>query len=1057
MHKARSIFTIAIVLSCFATGCYDIDDFINIHYEEPPTVPDPDDPPPNPFEPDDGDNKHEGGSGGITPGSDDGGNSDGDSGIVEVPESLSVESLSPARGSVGGGYEIRVVGTGLSETGELYFGQMKSPRVQRVNSRVARAYVPQGRLECVDVVWKQDGKEISLPQGFCYDEDLTIADMEPAVVVEGKDVPVRIRGTGFNSKTRLVFSPSSKDGEGGENSKETTRRDLPLYDMRVVSHSEIEGTLPDVTAGTYDIVAVSAIGAASLPQELIVLPGLEVSRISPAYAEVGKKTTFTIAGEGFDGNTRVRIGDANVAVVLDSDRQLTFEYTGNQSGYRDALIYDGYRQKRLDRAIYVASSSDASRILSVSPAFGSSLGGDEIVVSGIRMPDSGTAKLGDAQATVISRSPDSWKIKTPPYSAGSVDVVIASSILERAYEYVVYPKLDSISPVSGKKSTSVEFSGSGFSDDLRVFFGSREARTVMVSSPRSAQAVAPDGVGRVEIKLVQGRAEVPTTQSFTYDREVEIVGQSTREVVVSGGTTVALYGAGFNADLVLLVDGQPVDYSLSSSLEMRFIAPAHDVATVDIEILCSKEDAAPCATTTLDYYDPKTNVSSASGNVIDGAVYVNVLETSGDPIEGAMVYIGVDEGAIKRATDAAGRVSVEDPALRGSQVIVACAEGHACNSIQPVNAQHITLYLEKWGGDGADDVPPPQPPPKPDDSGTINPIDVTIPYTPKPAYFTGTVGDFGKVDLTTNPNHIRAGLVMQSALSAYVYPYREDDVYLLTSPGQTYRLRARSGDVALALVCGIYDTKTTVFTPRYLGIKRHLMVTDGARIENHLDCELPLTNNMRVKLLDAPLKSGPNGVRASAYLHLGSDGYIGGFMNGASDTDLVVVTHLPTLKPPIDDAKFTLNVGAYTNGSYPASVYGAERVVLTNETLEVGPAVPIPVFTTDETSDVLKTGIIQWQVEYPKNVDYYVLAVRMYSSQNSGDLFYQAYLPGTATSAELPRVYSWPADNSGQLYIQLTAYKSIRSGFDFNKFSTSELRHDYVHSSAYTTLIVRKP
>ena len=114
----------------------------------------------------------------------------------------------------------------------------------------------------------------------------------------------------------------------------------------------------------------------------------------------------------------------------------------------------------------------------------------------------------------------------------------------------------------------------------------REAQDVTVKSSTTAQVVAPDGSATVDIKLVQGRAEVPSTHSFTYHRNVEIVGQSTHDVVVSGGTTVALYGSGFDSDLVLHVDGQPIDYTLTSSLEIRFTAPAHDVATVDIELLC---------------------------------------------------------------------------------------------------------------------------------------------------------------------------------------------------------------------------------------------------------------------------------------------------------------------------------------------------------------------------------------------------------------------------------------------------------------------------------------
>lgn len=1060
MHNSRSIFVMAITLSCLATGCYSIDDYINIRHEDPPPTTNPDTPTPDPFNPGgtDSDNTPPSGSSGITPNPDSGNDNNDGPGKIEDPVVLSVKSLSPAHGSVSGGYEIRVIGSALAENGELYFGQTKSPKLQLVNQQVVRALVPQGRPECVDVLWKQGDEKITLPNGFCYDETLTIDDFTPNIVVQGDDVPISISGSGFDSKTRLAFVPSSQNPPSPSAPSNPTAKQLPLYDIRVISNAEIQGSLPEVSPGSYDIIAAGSNGSATSQNELTVLPKLAISQISPNYATAGKKATFTISGSGFDDNTRVRIGDANVATTLDSDSQISVDYSSSTIGYRDVLIYDDHRQKRLERAIYIASPDDNSTIFSITPAFGSTLGGDEVVVSGLRLPDSGSAQFGNAQATVLSRSQNAWKLITPAHNAQSVDVSIASSVLAQAYQFIVYPTLNSISPNSGTKSTVVQLNGTGFDDDLRVFFGAREAQDVTVKSSTTAQVVAPDGSATVDIKLVQGRAEVPSTHSFTYHRNVEIVGQSTHDVVVSGGTTVALYGSGFDSDLVLHVDGQPIDYTLTSSLEIRFTAPAHDVATVDIELLCPDDAQKPCAKTTIEYYDSKTNVSGASGDVIDGALYVNVLEaTTGTPIEGATVYIGVDDDAIKRTTDASGRVSIEDPTLKGSQIVVACAQQHACNSLQPVNARYITLYLEKWKSQGSSSETTPPPPPKPDDSGTINPIDVTIPYTPKPAYFTGTVGDFGKVDLTTNPNHIRAGIVMQSALAAYVYPYSKDDVYMITDRTQKYRLRARSGDVALALVCGIYDTETKVFMPRYLGLKRHLVVTDGATLDNHLECNLPLTNNLRIKLLDAPLKSGPNGVKASAFLRLGSDGYIGGFMNGSSETDLVVITGLPPLVNPIDDANFSINVGAYTNGAYPASVYTAERVVQTNETLQVGPAVPIPVFKTESTTDVLKSGIIQWQVEYPQNVDYYVLNVRMYSSQNSGDLIYQAYLPGSATSAELPPVYSWPTDNSGQLYIQITAYKSTRSGFDFNKFSTSELRYNYVHSSAYATLIIQRP
>ncbi len=1060
MRANRSIRFLMPAFVCFscasAAGCFDIDDYIHINREDPNNGGQTNDggttdgdSPSNPFDGGDSDseNKHNGGSGGLieNPGKD-----DETGGKIEEPAVLSIESLSPSRGSVRGGYEIRVIGTALSDGGTLYFGQTQSPQLRYVHSQAVRATVPPGRAGCVDVAWEQDGTRIELPQAFCYEDDLSVTKIEPSAAVRGESVPVAVYGTGFDAQTRIAFVLTNDSGDAAQIDAGAMR----LYDLRRVSDEKIVGELPDLPPGIYDVIAAGTRGAAAARAQISVVAKLSVAQISPSYAEIGQKTDFVLSGSGFGANTRVKIGAETVGAAIAGDGEMTVSYAGTQKGCRDVLIYDDYSQQRIDCAIYIADDKDSGKILSVAPDVGSTIGGDAVTVSGVRLPNAGDAFLGDVSAKVIARTPSAWTIAAPPHEEGAADVAIASSILKNAYTYAQYPTLKSAVPAAGSKSAAVTLTGTGFSDGLRVFFGTREAASVSVQSPTQAQAVAPDGDGTVALKLVQDRAEVLSDLTFAYERNVEIVGQSTQEAVTSGGTSVAIYGSGFGGDLVLRVGGQETPYALISALELRFVAPPREAGAADIEIICPENPQTPCAKASIEYFDPKTNMTGASGGSIDGSIYVSDFEAkTGNPIEHATVYIGTDENGLSETTDAGGRVLLEDPRLKGSQIVIACADNYACNSMQPVNARYITLYLEKWSS-GAGSSEETAPPPTPDGGGTINPIDITIPYTPKPAYFTGTVGDFGKVDLETNPNHIRAGIVMQSALSAYRYPYQDDDVYLLTEPGQTYKIRARSGEVAIALLCGIYNAETKLFVPRYLGIKRRIMVSDGAVIENHLDCDLPLTQNLRVKLLNAPLKSGPNIVNASAFLNLGSDGYIGGFMNGVSQTDLVVLAGLPPLNGAIDDADFTLQVGAYTNGHYPATIFSAENVVHTSETLEVGPAVPIPVFLTQSATDVFASGVVEWRVEYPQNVDYYVVIMRMYSSSQSGDVVFQAYLPGSATSVELPPALQWPSDNSGQLYIQLYAYKSVRSGFDFDIFTTSELRYNYVHSSAYATLTV---
>ena len=240
------------------------------------------------------------------------------------------------------------------------------------------------------------------------------------------------------------------------------------------------------------------------------------------------------------------------------------------------------------------------------------------------------------------------------------------------------------------------------------------------------------------------------------------------------------------------------------------------------------------------------------------------------------------------------------------------------------------------------------------------------------------------------------------------------------------------------------------------------MVTDGMTIVKDLSCPIPLNQTQAIKFIDAPLNSGPNIVVAESFIELGNEGYIGGFLKDHSRTDLVVATHLPQLRDTLEDAKFSFNVGAYSSIEhedgrfqyfYPATVFYSENNSLSESPLEVGPAAPIPQFLTKDTDDILNTGTISWKVEYPQNVDFYQLTVTLYSSAGRR-LLYQFYLPGSATTAEFPTWQNWPEDNSGVIYVQITSYKSIRNGFDFNRFSTAELRYNYIHSSASETMVI---
>ncbi len=1044
-------FLILLIGMMLSTGCIDPSDYVKYVEEDPPEPAKPVVVEPPGEIPDQGEEpKKPGGSAGIIPGNPEDGEDPvsggaGNGGAVVIPEKLALESVVPSSGDVRGGYEVRLHGTCLDKSGTMQFGALDAPALTYVNTKVVRAKVPEGKKGCVDIVWNQDGETLTLKNGFCYVETIAFSEVVPDVVVSNTATELVIHGSGFDDKTRVYLS----DGE----------KTLPIVDLHVVSGTELRGLMPVLKEGMASVYLLNGAGEVSAENAIKVLPEISLSSLEPSRIEVGKSTEISIAGKGFWEDVQVRIGSEVVKPDSVNDSKLVMKAPSLSAGHYDVLVYDGWQQSRLDKAIHYYNNDGSPQVLELTPAKGSVKGGTSVTIHGVNLPISGDAMFDGQKASVKSRTSNTWMLTTPAHEAGFVDVAVGEYDLKKGFEYTAVAstlKLDSIKPehaVVADGNTYVVLKGSGFTKDMSVSFGPWESESVSIVSSGEAKVLVPKGSGTVPVTVSVG--DKTAQKTFTYDDAVSILGITPAEAVLTGSTHIDVYGTGFAEGMKIQIAGEKLKTTIWHPGHLSFYAPAHDVGTDDVILLC--KDGKVCGKTQLTWFDSSGINTSAFGSAIDGQLHVTVLTVdTAVPIEGATVYIGSDlETALKGTTDKDGRVSFFDKRLKDAQIVIACAPEHSCNTLQPINATNVTLFLEDWH---ADDPPaaednPPSPPPEGD---TINPVEVSVPYKPEQPYFSGTVGSFGKFELVSNPAFVKAGLVMQSSLSPYMMSYDKDDVYLIREVGGKYKLKARSGDVALALVCGLYDTVSGAFYPKYIGVKRHLFVSDGAKIVNHLECPIPLNQNLSIKLLDPPLKSGPNGVRASAYIFVGDEGYIGGFMGGESKTDLVVITGMPPLRDSLSESSFAITAGAYTDGGYPASVFYEYNVVPDGSTLEVGPAAPIPVFYTKSTDDILATGVVSWSVEHPENVDFYAMTIRSYGPKGS-NLIWQFYMPGNATSAEFPKVYSWPEDHSETLYIQLTAYKSIREGFDFNKFSTGDTRHNYIHSSATSTLMINDP
>ena len=1054
MHGNRNNFKLIFALtacSIWAAGCIDSSDFVK-YVQEPepdiqvePYVPeDPVDPPAQ------GDEiKHPDGSGGLTPheGDDPQQGTHPEGGQVIEDENPALELVTPSSGDIQGGYEVRLRGTKLDESGTIYFGSIQAPQQIYVNANVIRTTVPAGKKGCVDVTFDNGETKLKLEKGFCYTQEIQYDSITPNIAIANTAVEVQIDGAGLDESTRVFFS-------NGDQS-------LPLVDPKLQNENRITGLLPVLNPGNVTLTMVSEFGYAQIPDAIQIIAPFGFSSVTPDIIKTGATPQITIVGDGFTDKTKLRIDSETIQPKLQSPQKLSFQAPALPAGSYDILIYNDLQQLRLEDAIHYYEDSGSPQILAISPKSGSTLGGSQVSIRGVSLPTQGNASFGKANATVSKRSATEWTVKTPKHDAGKVDVAIGSTSLPNAYEFIQIAsgalKLTSLSPKKAivTDDTQIQIKGSGFDKNTRIFFGPWEASQLTVTNASAIKAPVPKGAGTVPVQAIRGN-DASNTLSFTYDEKVSIIAVNPNQSVFTGKTPVDIYGTGFTKDMTLKVGDNTIKTIYHNPNHLSFTAPSHLAGTEPILLMCS--DKTECGKFDFTWFNPTGINTSASGSPISGELHVTVLTVdTAVPIKDATVYVGSDpKTALTGTTDAKGRVSFFDDSLQNAQIVIACAPEHSCNTLQPVNATNVTLLLEDWHADDEDpsEEEPPEPPPPSD--GVINPIEIVVPYTPEQPYFSGTVGTFGKVELVSDPNLVRAGFVMQSALSPYMMSHDKEDVYLILEEGAKYRMKARKGDVALALICGLYDVNTSAFYPKYMGVKRHLFVTDGAEIVNDLECPLPLNQAQSIKFVNTPVENFDQ-ISASAYIFVGSEGYLGGFMNAASLTDLTVISNLPPLRDTISDADFTFVVNAVYNaasGTPAYSYFYQYNVIPDGSMLEVGPTVSRPTFLTSDADDILKTGFIAWKIANPEFVDFYSMTVRLYASGRS-DLLYQFYLPGSATTAEFPTLFEWPQEEGyKQLIVQLTAYKSVRNGFDFNKFSTGDLRYNYIESSATANLVI---
>jgi IPT/TIG domain-containing protein len=140
------------------------------------------------------------------------------------------------------------------------------------------------------------------------------------------------------------------------------------------------------------------------------------------------------------------------------------------------------------------------------------------------------------------------------------------------------PTVTRLSDTSGAASggVRVNITGTGFTSQATVSFGTAKAKTVTVLSPTTIVATAPAGKGTVNVtvKTASGTSKVSAKDLFTYIAAPVLTRISPAKGPAKGGTTVVIAGKGFaSGDAVMFGTAPARSATIVSATKIIAVTP----------------------------------------------------------------------------------------------------------------------------------------------------------------------------------------------------------------------------------------------------------------------------------------------------------------------------------------------------------------------------------------------------------------------------------------------------------------------------------------------------
>jgi hypothetical protein len=928
---------------------------------------------------------------------------------------FAIQAIIPGSGPVEGGNLVRIRGQALSEDVAVYLGSREMD-VELSSGQLIGYAPPSGGPGTVTVKAIDEGGDVStIPDGYRYVEGLQIESVSPGRVPTEGGVQVDIRGAGFTQDAAVSFSGT------------------PALRVDYVDENLLRALAPPRNRGYADVRVTTREDTTVLERGVEYYESLDITSVRPGSSPVAGGTQVVVEGTGFRSQIDFSFGGEAATLVSVDPRngRATVEVPAHPAGLVDVTATTATDTAIAADAFYYRAS-DAPDLVAVQPDFGSSAGGEQVVLVGFGFDQPNLRVTFDgSDATIVDNDAGYAVVETPAGSPGLVDVAMydGNTELDRlvdGFEYREGIWLDSIQPDEGPVAggTAVKLEGTGLSNTTRVEFGGVPADFTVVSDTELKVTTPAHGAGTVDVVAEANGLEARLQDGFTYTEPLELWGFEPIRGAAAGGTYVEMRGRGFYGAIEVFFDGQeaPTVQRVDRN-NLIVYTPPHPVGEAVVTVESGERSAE--GPYTYQYFNPASRFGGASGGAVDGSVNISVFSRGGGPIPNAFAMLSTrSDTQYQGTTDQNGQVTLSGPDVLGPQTVTATAAGYSSATVQAVDAQNITVFLNQLnpnpgGGGGGNGTPfgtirgEVTAPSKMSDPDKETTFDLARVATTQPGPFTGTLDPGAGSEVIGNGN---------------------------------YTIRSRVGDVAVVAVCGVYDESNGSFDPQFIGVERYIFVSDQSVHDVDIVCDIPLDQTASVKLVNpAYAPTGPDTNRARVFWDFGFEGVFRAPVQATGLEEVLHVPRQPEAQGVLSDVTYSVIGGSYTGQYAPFTQTWVEDVPSLDQTIVLPPLLDVPEPVSPSPGGIVQNRTIRFQAAGPHYPDMYSITLL----NSEGIPFWDIIIDGTADSIRLPDFPDFsflPEDQRPDPYGSEQAFMTVigirGDSIRFDDFSYQDLSFD---------------